>query len=70
MSTWQTVFQSSNPHQTEIVKDILVNAGLQAVVFNKQDYAYKFGTLEVKVNPDSVIRALKIIEDEISFDHE
>ena len=54
----------------EIVKDVLVNAGLQAVVFNKQDYAYKFGSLRVMVNPDSVMPALKIIEEEINFEHE
>ncbi len=70
MSNWQTVFESKVPHQAEIVKDILTNAGLQAIVINKQDYAYKFGALEVKVNPDSVMRALKIIEEDIHFDNE
>lgn len=70
MSSWQTVYESANPHQAEIVKDVLINAGLQAVVFNKQDYAYKFGSLTVMVNPDSVMPALKIIEEEINFDHE
>ncbi|MBO3699358.1 DUF2007 domain-containing protein [Roseivirga sp. E12] len=70
MSSWQTVYQSANPHQTEIVKDVLINAGLKAIVFNKQDHAYKFGNIEVKVDPDSVMRAIKIIEEEINFNHE
>jgi len=70
LSSWQTVYKSTNPHQTEIVKDVLLNAGLKAIVFNKQDHAYKFGNIEVKVDPDSVIRAIKIIEEEINFNHE
>ncbi|OEK03221.1 hypothetical protein BFP97_17575 [Roseivirga sp. 4D4] len=70
MSSWQTVYKSTSPHQTEIVKDVLINAGLNAIVFNRQDHAYKFGNIEVKVDPDSVIRAIKIIEEEINFDHE
>jgi len=48
----------------------LINAGLNAIVFNKQDHAYKFGSIDVMVDPDSVMRAIKIIEEEIKFDHE
>ena len=64
------MYQSASPHKTEIVKDVLINAGLNAIVFNKQDHAYKFGSIDVMVDPDSVMRAIKIIEDEIKFDHE
>ena len=70
MSSWQTVYQRASPHKTEIVKDVLINAGLNAIVFNKQDHAYKFGSIDVMVDPDSVMRAIKIIEEEIKFDHE
>ena len=70
MSSWQTVYVTSIPHQAEIVKDVLINEGLAAIVFNLQDHSYKFGQLEVKVNPDSIMRALKIINEQISFDHE
>lgn len=70
MSSWQTVYVTSVPHQAEIVKDVLNNEGLAAIVFNLQDHSYKIGQLEVKVNPDSVMRALKIIDEKISFNHE
>lgn len=70
MSNWQTVYRTSIPHQAEIVKDLLINEGLIAIVLNLQDHSYKIGQLEVKVNPDSVIRALKVINEQISFDHE
>ena len=45
-------------------------ASAQYSVFNKQDHAYKFGSIDVMVDPDSVMRAIKIIEEEIKFDHE
>ena len=64
------MYQSASPHKTEIVKDVLINAGLNAIVFTKQDHAYKFGSIDVMVDPDSVMRAIKIIEEEIKFDHE
>ncbi|HEY9117270.1 MAG TPA: hypothetical protein VIN11_05555 [Roseivirga sp.] len=70
MSNWQTVYRTTVPHQAEIVKDVLLNEGLIAVVMNLQDQSYKMGQLEVKVNPDGVMRALKIIEEKISFNHE
>lgn len=70
MSNWQTVYRTGVPHQAEIVKDLLMNEGIMALVLNLQDHSYKIGQLEVKVNPDSVIRALKIINEQISFNHE
>ncbi|MFY0594071.1 hypothetical protein [Roseivirga sp.] len=70
MSSWQTVFKSTSSHQAEIVKDILVNSGLKAIVFNKQDHAYKLGMVTVMVNPDSVMPAIKIISEEIKFEDE
>ena len=52
------------------MKDVLINSGLQAIVFNKQDHAYKLGMVTVMVNPDSVMPAIKIISEEINFDYE
>lgn len=70
MSNWQTVFTSENAHRAEIVKDILINENLPAMVVNLKDHAYKIGTLEVRVAPDAVLRAIKIIKEEIKFDNE
>ena len=70
MSNWQTVYRTTLPHQAEIVKGVLTNEGLSAIVLNLQDHAYKFGRVEVKVEADHVLRALKIIEEEIRFGNE
>ncbi|GHE74709.1 MULTISPECIES: DUF2007 domain-containing protein [Roseivirga] len=70
MSNWQTVYSTTLPHQAEIVKDLLINAGLAAIVFNLQDHSYRIGSLEVKVKREDVLRAIKLINEDISFSHE
>ena len=70
MSNWQTVYTSSNPHRAEIVKDILTNAQIAATVINLKDSSYQLGRLEVRVSPDAILKAIKIISEEIKFDNE
>ncbi|MCO6359786.1 hypothetical protein BXY85_2277 [Roseivirga pacifica] len=70
MSSWQTVYKSDSELQVQIVKDVLENAGYNAVVINLKDHAYKIGMLEVRVSPDAVIPAIKLINEEIKFGHE
>jgi len=70
LSNWQTVYTTSNPHRAEIVKDILINAELPATVVNLKDSSYQLGRLEVRVSPDTVLTAIKIIREEINFDDE
>ncbi|MEO1050480.1 MAG: hypothetical protein AAFX87_07630 [Bacteroidota bacterium] len=68
MAEWQKVFSSPNLHRAEIVKAILEEAGLNPVLINRQDSSYKdFGSFEIRVAPDFVIKAFKIIGDDISF---
>jgi len=68
MKDWQKVFSSKNPFQAELVRDILEGNDFQAITLNKQDSAYGvFGEVEVYVPRISVLPALKIIKDEISF---
>lgn len=69
MGNWQTVYKSTHQHQADIVKDVLSNSGIQAIVMNKKDSSYNnWGFFEVNVVPDDVLRAMKIIEVEIKFD--
>ena len=66
MSSWQAIYKTTQEHQAQIVKDVLENSGINAIIFNMQDQAHKFGDIEVRVNPDSVIRAIRLIQ-EIEF---
>ncbi len=69
MSSWSNVYASKMPYRVEIVKDILNQKGIEAIVMNKKDSAYDiFGQLEVHVKAESVLNALKIIENDIKFE--
>jgi len=50
-------------HQAQIVKDVLATSGIQSIIFNLKDSAYNFGRVEVKVQPDSVLEAIRIIQE-------
>lgn len=65
---WQKVFETKQQYQAEIVKAVLEENDLNPVIINKQDTAYHLGLIEVHVNADDVIPALKIIKDEIKFE--
>lgn len=67
MVEWQKVYQDPQQYRAEIVKAILEEHDLDPVLVDKKDSAYQFGHFEVHVAADNVIRALKIINEEIRF---
>jgi len=67
MSKWQAVYKTSQLYKAEIVKAILFDRGLSPILIDKQDSNYKIGYFEVNVSPDEVLKAIKIIENEIDF---
>ena len=68
MAEWQKVFEYNTPYRVEIVKAILDKHGLNPIVMNKKDTAYQLGQFEVRVHPDNVIKAIRIINEEIQFE--
>lgn len=68
MNDWQSVFKDERQHRVEIVKSVLEDLNIKAIVINKKVSAYGFGMMEVFVQPDDVIRAIKIIKDDIKFE--
>ena len=44
-----------------MVKQILIDNGIDAVLMNKQDTAYKFGEVEVHIPESAYSNALEII---------
>jgi hypothetical protein len=67
MNKWQKVYSDPSLHKIEIVKAVLEEHNLNPVVVNKQDSNYKFGYFELYVYPDEVLKAIKLINDEIKF---
>lgn len=68
MSDWQKVYQDQQEYRAEIVRAVLSDRACQPVLLNKKDSAYQFGHYEVQVAPEHVIRAIKIINEEIRFE--
>lgn len=59
---WEVVYKTDNGQRAEIVKSILEEKGFQPIIINKKDSAYLFGVLEVQVNQEEVLRAIREIE--------
>ena len=68
MSGWQKVFKGRQEHRASIVRDVLVDKGIEAVILNKKDSMVGIGYFEVQVSPDDVILAIKIIQEDINFE--
>ncbi len=68
MTNWQVVFKTEKMVRAEIVKSILNEYDIEAVIMNKRDSSYHFGEYEVLVNQDKIFKAIKIIGDEIHFE--
>ncbi len=71
MNNWEKVFNTDQAYQAEIVKAVLVDRGLSAVIINKQDSSYSgafSGQMEVYVPLEEAVQAVNIIYDEIRFD--
>jgi predicted glycosyltransferase len=68
MQSWIKVFEDKNQIRAEIVKGVLEENGISAVVMNKKETVYHvFGTYEVLVPNENVLDAMKLIQNEISF---
>ena len=66
---WQKVYTTDQPHRAEIVKAVLTEHNMNPVVINKKDSSYQnFGEIEVHVEPEYVLRANQIIENDIHFE--
>lgn len=69
MKDWSVVYKTQMSSRAEIVKSVLAERGIGAVIINKRDSALHLshGQLEILVPCDVVLRAVKIVNDEIAF---
>lgn len=68
MKNWKTVYKTDKLYQAQIVKDYLQDKELQPIIVDKKDSAYQLGYYEIVVTVDEVMRAIKLIEDDIKFE--
>lgn len=63
MNNWTAIYETTQPYQAEMIKDILHDNGVEAVVLNQKDSSYTtFGTVRVMVPPDLRKQAEEIIK--------
>ncbi|RAI87043.1 putative signal transducing protein [Algoriphagus yeomjeoni] len=68
MENWNKVFESSMQVRAEIVKGVLEENQIQAVVLNKKETIYQiFGNYEVLVQQKDLIKANNLVQNEITF---
>lgn len=58
---WKKIKTYTNAVQAEIVKQMLEENGIPAVVLNKQDSSYLFGKIELYVNEAAIDVAERLI---------
>ena len=68
MQSWIKVFEDQNQIRAEIVKGVLEENGISAVVLSKKETAYQvLGTYEVHVSNGDAVAAMQLIQNEITF---
>lgn len=68
MENWNKVFETPMQVRAEIVKGILEEHQIQAVILNKKETIYQiFGNYEVHVQSENMMSANNIIQNEITF---
>lgn len=55
------IYSTSANYKAELLKGLLMENGINAIIVNKQDSSYLFGELELYVMPNDAIQAKHII---------
>ena len=59
---WIKIYKSTNFYQSEIVKQMLLQHNITAVLLNKQDSSYRsFGNVEVYVHQEDFDHAIELL---------
>ena len=59
---WVKIQTFNNAVQAEIVKQMLVENHIPAVILNRQDSSYLFGVIELYVDVDHQVEAVALID--------
>ncbi|GAB3232489.1 DUF2007 domain-containing protein [Algoriphagus aestuariicola] len=70
MENWIKVYEDQNQIRAEIVKAVLEENKIPAVVMSSKETIYNvFGTYEVLVVQGDALAAMQLIQNEITFQH-
>ncbi len=60
---WKKIHSGTNSINIEIIRQVLAEHDINAVVMNKQDSSYRFGQIELYVHGEREAEALRVIEE-------
>jgi hypothetical protein len=60
---WVLIYTTTDQLRIEMLRQVLDDSGVEAVIMNKKDRSYLLGDHELYVNRDSVIKAKSVIKD-------
>lgn len=58
---WVKIYTSTDFYKAELVRQVLVDHDIEAVLMNKQDTSYKFGEVQINVPKQHALQAIEII---------
>jgi 3D (Asp-Asp-Asp) domain-containing protein len=61
------LYENNLQYRVQIVKDFLEDNDIDCFLVDKKDSAYQFGTFQLFVKRDNVLRANKLIDDHLTF---
>lgn len=64
---WVKLYENNLQYRVQIVKDFLEDNDIDCFLVDKKDSAYQFGTFQLFVKRDNVLRANKLIDDHLTF---
>lgn len=63
MNNWVSIYETDQLYKAELVKGVLCDNGVEAVILNQKDSSYNtFGTIQVMVSRDHKDQAEEIIK--------
>jgi len=61
-NNWIRIFRTTQPIKAEVLKGVLEENEITAVMLNKRDSAFQVGEIELYVSPEDEEAALKLIQ--------
>ena len=58
---WIKIYTSHDFFKSEIVRQILIDNGIEAVIIDKQGFPYQLGEVEVYIHQDNFQQAIELI---------
>lgn len=59
---WVVIYNTNKLYQAEMLKEILFDNGIEAVILNKKDSAYLIGDAEVYVHQSNEIQSREFVK--------